>query len=115
MKDSLKKTVKVTKKELIDSIHDNSEIKNSDLNRPDIQLVVAAFLDEVKKQLCEGKTIELRGFGTFGPKLRNGRKNARNPKTGETHDVDPHYILQFIPGQDFKEALNNLPVSSDEE
>ena len=52
-----------------------------------VQDIVEKFLDEVKKSLEKGSTIELRGFGTFEPRLRKGRSSARNPKTGEKLSV----------------------------
>ena len=100
---------KVTKTEMVDNIYGASKWE-----RQAVQGIVDLFLEELKKQMMEGAVVELRGFGTFEPKLRNGRKDARNPKTGETHDVAPHYISHFRAGQDLKEALKNLPVKTDE-
>jgi nucleoid DNA-binding protein len=45
-----------------------------------------------------GKTVELRGFGTFEVKKRKGRKRARNPKTGENVAVKDHGVATFRPG-----------------
>ena len=68
-------------------------------------------LKEIKKSLENGSTIELRGFGTFEPRLRKGREKAHNPKTGEILSVAPHYVAAFRAGQDLKKALWNLDKS----
>lgn len=101
----------VTKNDLVDSIS-----KNVDCERKVILSVVDSFLEEVKRSLSKGDTIELRGFGTFSKKLRNGRISARNPKTGEkiTEPIAPHYVASFKSGKELYEALWNLKVTADE-
>ena len=95
---------KATKNDLIDGIY-----KSSKLEKQDILNVVDLFLEEVKKSLESGATIELRGFGTFEPRLRKGKSCARNPKTGETLSVKPHYVAAFRAGQELKQKLWELP------
>ena len=87
---------------------------NSDFEKYKIQEIVEKFLDEVKASLENGSTIELRGFGTFEPRLRKGRSVARTPKTGELLSVAPHYVAAFRAGQEMKKALWDLDVSSTE-
>ena len=94
---------KVTKNDLVESIY-----KNTDCERQNVQTVVDQLLEHLKKSLEDGATIELRGFGTFEPRLRKGRACARNPKTGEKLSVEPHYIAAFRAGQSLKENLWNL-------
>ena len=73
-------------------------------------------LDEVKHSLVNGDSIQLRGFGTFSNKLRNGRKTSRNPKTGEkiTEPSSPHYIAVFRAGKELSEDLYNLKIDRHE-
>ena len=94
---------KITKYDLVESVY-----RVSDCERRVVQQVMENFLEEIKKSLIEGATIELRGFGTFEPRLRKGRSVARNPKTGETLSVDPHYVAAFRSGQELKKSLWNL-------
>lgn len=94
---------KITKFDIVEGIYNSTGYE-----KKDIQLIVEKFLDEVKSSLEKGSTIELRGFGTFEPRLRKGRKVARNPKTGETVSVEPHYVAAFRAGQSLKENLWNL-------
>lgn len=96
---------KKTKNDIVDSIY-----KSTDVEKQIIQEVLDSFLLQLKSSLENGATIELRGFGTFEPRLRKGRSVARNPKTGETLSIEPHYIAAFRPGQELKEKLWNLKI-----
>ena len=96
---------KFTKFDLVESIY-----QNTNLEKKQIQDVVELLFDELKTALKNGKIIELRGFGTFEPRLRKGRKKARNPKTGEAISVAPHYVAAFRSGQELKKSLWDLPV-----
>lgn len=91
---------KVTKYDLVNEIY-----KKNDIEKKDIQVVVDALLSELKIALLDEATIELRGFGTFELCLRNGRKFARNPKTGEQVSVKPHYVAKFRSGQELRKTL----------
>lgn len=94
---------KSTKNEIVDRIYNSQNF-----DRQDILSIIDCFLHEVKASLENGETIELRGFGTFEPRLRKGREVARNPKTGELVSVEPHYVAAFRAGQSLKENLWKL-------
>ena len=96
---------KITKYDLIEAVFQNTKSEKSD-----VQEILEAFFDQVKKSLGRGDVIELRGFGTFESRLRNGRKEARNPKTGEKVSVLPHYTVVFRAGQELKKMVSELPV-----
>lgn len=96
---------KVTKYDLVEAVY-----QHSDCEKKVIQDVVEILLDQIKDSLKSGNTIELRGFGTFEPRLRKGRSKARNPKTGEQLSVAPHYVAAFRAGQELKKSLWDLPV-----
>lgn len=99
---------KVTKNEIVDSI-----FENTDCERKDVLFIIDSFISEVKIALENGSSIELRGFGTFEPRLRKGKSEARNPKTGEIVSVPPHYVAAFKPGRELKEKLWNLKRKDD--
>ncbi|MBP3608530.1 MAG: integration host factor subunit beta [Treponema sp.] len=99
---------KVTKYDLVESIYQNTKFE-----KKTVQEVVEKLLDELKIALKDGNTIELRGFGTFEPRLRKGRSKARNPKTGEQLSVAPHYVAAFRSGQELRKALWDLPVKTE--
>jgi len=99
---------KITKNEIVDSLYSKMNCE-----RKIIYSVIDNFLDELKGDMESGATIELRGFGTFEPRLRKGRKDARNPKTGEKVSVEPHYVAAFRAGKELKDNLFNLKINDE--
>ena len=91
---------KVTKDELISAVYSRCS-----LQKKDIRTVVDLFLDELKTSISQKKTVELRGFGTFEPRVRKAQEHARNPRTGEIVQVQERYTSYFKPGQEIKQAL----------
>lgn len=100
---------KITKYDLVEAVYQNTKCE-----KRIVQDVVESLLEQLKLSLKDGNTIELRGFGTFEPRLRKGRSKARNPKTGEQLSVAPHYVAAFRSGQELKKSLWDLPVESSE-
>ncbi len=100
---------KVTKAELIEALH-----AGRTLNRKEIHGLIDALFDEIKGAILSGKTVELRGFGTFEVKLRKGRKRARNPKTGAIVSVEDHGVASFRPGRELKKAAWTIEPSGSE-
>lgn len=96
---------KITKFDLVESVYQNTKCE-----KRVVQEVIDCLLYELKNTLKDGNSIELRGFGTFEPRLRKGREKARNPKTGEPVTASAHYVAAFRSGQDLKNALKDLPV-----
>lgn len=99
---------KVTKYDLVDSI-----FKKTHCEKSVILEVVDNFLSELKESLSSGSKIELRGFGTFEPRLRKGREKARNPKTGEIVTMASHYVAAFRAGKELKQDLYDLEVKDE--
>ena len=99
---------KLTKIDLVESVYLNTKIE-----KQDVQKVIDNLLEQLKSSMRDGKTIELRGFGTFEKRLRKGRSKARNPKTGEIVSVEPHYVAVFRPGRELKNAISDLPVDDE--
>lgn len=79
-------------------------MKVSDVsNVPRIKAVQAVdtIIDAMKDALCEGRRIELRGFGVF--QVRDRKKGVgRNPKTGVEVAITPGRTVRFKPGKDLK-------------
>ena len=96
---------KVTKYDLVEAVYQNTKCE-----KRVVQDVIENLLVQLKDSLKDGNTIELRGFGTFEPRLRRGRAKARNPKTGEQLSVASHYVAAFRAGQELKKSLWSLPV-----
>ncbi len=75
------------------------------LSQGDVEQIVAVFFDQIVEQLRDGGRIELRGFGAFSTRARDARI-GRNPRTGETVDVDAKRVPYFKPGKDMRIRLN---------
>lgn len=66
---------------------------------------IETLMGIMSNTFIEGKSIYLRGFGTFKvTKLK--AKKARNIGTGETVMVPERTIVKFIPAKALKEAMN---------
>ena len=80
-------------------------VQNPHLFQRDVQKVVDAVLDEIVAALTRGDRVELRGFGSFSVKVREGRV-GRNPRTGVTVHVPEKRIPCFRPGEPIRKRLN---------
>ena len=65
--------------ELIQKIAD----ENPHLYQRDVEKIVNTIFNEITDALAQGNRVELRGFGAFSVKKRDGRI-GRNPRTGES-------------------------------
>ncbi|HHX15262.1 MAG TPA: integration host factor subunit beta [Fibrobacter sp.] len=90
----------ITKQDLIQEI-----AKATGFVQSNIKTVVEQTLSLVGEKLIEGKTIELRGFGTFACKMRKARP-ARNPRTGETVYLQERLVPTFKFSSDIKDKVN---------
>ena len=92
---------RITRSNIIDTLAS----KNPHLFYRDVEKVVLAVFDEISKNLSQGNRIELRGFGVLGTKERKARA-GRNPRTGESVQVDSKSIPFFKMGKQLKKKLN---------
>lgn len=67
--------------------------------------VVNTFFQSIKDAMVQGDRVEIRGFGSFKVKEYQGYK-GRNPKTGQSVDVQPKRLPFFRPGKELKDHLN---------
>ena len=88
------------------------EADNPELRPEEIEQVVDVFFDEIADRLAEGGRVELRGFGTFSTRQRDGR-TGRNPRTGDPVDVPSKRVPYFKPGKEMRERLNLSEVTSE--
>lgn len=89
------------KSELVQAIAD----KNPHLYQRDVENIVNAILDEISDALAVGDRVELRGFGAFSVKHREARA-GRNPRTGDSVNVDEKWVPFFKTGKELRERLN---------
>ena len=76
------------------------------LNQSDIDVIVSAFFEDIIAHLESGGRVELRGFGAFTTRGREGR-TGRNPRTGTTVDVTPKRVTHFKPGKEMRTRINS--------
>ena len=89
------------KSELVQRIAD----RNPHLYQRDVENIVNAILDEIVEALANGNRVELRGFGAFAVKKREGRV-GRNPRTGASVTVDQKVVPAFKTGKELRLKLN---------
>jgi len=91
----------VTKSELILRLAE----MNPHLYQRDVEKIVTTVFDEITEALARGDRVELRGFGAFSVKRRDAR-TGRNPRTGESVDVNEKFVPFFKTGKQLREGLN---------
>ena len=64
-----------------------------------------AIFEEIADALAVGNRVELRGFGAFSVKNRPAR-TGRNPRTGESVEVEEKWVPFFKTGKELRERLN---------
>ncbi|RLQ86899.1 integration host factor subunit beta [Notoacmeibacter ruber] len=90
------------KSELVQTIAN----RNPHLFQRDVDRIVNVILEEISQALIEGDRVELRGFGAFSVKNRPAR-TGRNPRTGETVEVEEKWVPFFKAGKELRERLND--------
>ncbi len=91
----------MTKSELIQRI---AEL-NPHLYHRDVEKIVSTIFEEITQALAGGKRVELRGFGAFSVRHR-GARVGRNPRTGDSVEVEEKAIPFFKSGKLLRERLN---------
>lgn len=87
--------------ELIQKIADD----NPHLYQRDVERIVNTIFDEITGAMASGDRVELRGFGAFSVKKRDARV-GRNPRTGETVQVEEKHVPFFKTGKLLRDRLN---------
>jgi integration host factor subunit beta len=91
----------MTKSELIERLAD----KLNHLAAKDVEQAIKEILEMMAHTLSKGERIEIRGFGSFSLHYRAPRV-GRNPKTGESVELDGKYVPHFKPGKELRERVN---------
>ena len=91
----------MTKSELIQRIAE----QNPHLYLRDVERIVATIFEEISGALASGDRVELRGFGAFSVRQREAR-SGRNPRTGETIQIQASKVPAFKAGKALKDAVN---------
>ena len=72
----------------------------------DISKVTEIILNEIKRALRRGDSVELRGFGRFSVKTQKA-SIRRNPKTMEKVAVPEKKVIRWKQGKDLLKKINN--------
>ena len=100
---------KVTKSELIESLAK----KNEHLEPGGVEMAVKSIIEHMSHALATGERIEVRGFGSFSLHYRPPRV-GRNPKTGDSVELDSKYVPHFKPGKELRDKVNLFRAPGDE-
>ena len=93
--------------ELIQKIFEENQDRSSDnqLTMRDAEKIVNTIFDEITEAMARGDRVELRGFGAFSVKKRDARI-GRNPRTGESVEVEEKHVPFFKTGKLLRDRLN---------
>ena len=89
----------MTKREIARAVSEKLNITQQEAKR-----VVQNVLDAIKDTLVEEQRIELRNFGVLEARERAAR-TARNPKTGDTVQVEKKRVVVFKAGKMLSDAV----------
>lgn len=91
----------MTKSELIEQLAE----QHAHLQVKDVENSVKEILELMADSLASSDRIEIRGFGSFSLHYRAPRV-GRNPKTGDTVDLDGKHVPHFKPGKELRDRVN---------
>ena len=75
-------------------------------NLKDLSKLVDIILNEIKRALRRGDSVELRGFGRYSVKTQKS-SIRRNPKTGEKVAVQEKKVIRWKQSKDLFKKINN--------
>ena len=90
----------MNKAEFISAIVDASGASKADATAH-----VEATVSVITNTLKNGQEVAIAGFGTFKSKRREARQ-GRNPRTGESIQIQASNVPSFKAGKALKDALN---------
>ncbi len=76
------------------------------LLKKDLSRLFEIFMDEIKLALKNSERVEIRGWGTFSPKIQKKRK-SRNPKTGQELFIPEKKSIHFKMSKELLDEMNN--------
>jgi len=91
----------MTKSELIETLAE----QHAHVPVKDVENAVREILEQMACSLSTSDRIEIRGFGSFSLHYRAPR-TGRNPKTGDTVELDGKHVPHFKPGKELRDRVN---------
>lgn len=92
----------MTKSELIETLAE----QHAHVPVKDVENAVKEILEQMASSLSSSDRIEIRGFGSFSLHFRAPR-TGRNPKTGETVELEGKNVPHFKPGKELRDRVND--------
>ena len=92
----------INKKQLVDLISS----KQDQLSHKDVELSVKAIFKSMSDSLKNANRIEIRGLVALLLGFRKSR-TGRNPKSGESVNIQNRYVPHFKPGKEFRESVKH--------
>ena len=89
----------MNKAELISAIAEESE-----LSKAKAEFALNSVMDNIKKAVTKGDSVQLIGFGTFGSGKRAARM-GRNPQTGAAIKIKAKKVAKFKAGKELSGKL----------
>lgn len=93
--------VSMTKADLVESV-----AREIGVSKKESEMVVNTFLESIIDSLNRNEGVELRGFGSFRIRER-GPRTGRNPRTGDSVEVEAKRVPYFKVGKQLKERIND--------
>ena len=82
----------------------NKLASDINVNQKIAKIAVDTIIDSIKKAITKDERVEIRGFGSFT--LREYKAyRGRDPKSGETVNVEPKKLPYFKVGKELKEMI----------
>jgi integration host factor subunit beta len=82
----------------------NKLASDINVNQKIAKIAVDTIIDSVKNAITKNERVEIRGFGSFTLREYKAYK-GRNPKSGETVNVEPKKLPYFKVGKELKEMV----------
>lgn len=90
----------ITRADLAESVYEQVG-----LSRNESSDLVELVLEEISKNLIEGKNVKISSFGSFSIREK-GERIGRNPKTGVEVPILPRKVLVFRASHVLKDRIN---------
>lgn len=107
----------ITKSQLVDIVSERllgTPEWTHQTKKVEVADAIGAVFDAITESLARDDRIEIRGFGSFTVKHREGRQ-GRNPKTGEAVVVPEKRIPFFTVGKELRDRVNSGRTPGSEE
>jgi|TARA_B100001093_G_C26367127_1_gene817135 nucleoid DNA-binding protein len=80
--------------------------KNPKISQSYLEIIIETVSESIQKSLYEGKSVQIRGFGTFFIKKLKKNFSARNPKTGNLIYIPERKKIRFKSSKKLKLIIN---------